>query len=72
MNTPTATLVFPLPECRHDLHLATHAPRMLSTLMEVDQQIRSHLKHDMGEPAADLLARLRTSISEDLAFFEGV
>ena len=59
-----AVLEFSLPEEKHELETATKAGEMLSALMEVDNILRTCLKH--GGDAARAMQACRETINETI------
>jgi len=66
-NDSRATLEFPLPECKFDLDIATHAIDMYCLLIDIDNHCRGKLKWDdsISEDTEKVLEEIRTMIHED-------
>jgi len=62
-NDSRATLEFPLPECKFDLDIATHAIDMYCLLIDIDNHCRNILKWEgPSEEAASRLEEIRDMI----------
>jgi hypothetical protein len=65
-----AHLEFDLPEEQHDLTLALNGSKMFATLWEIDQEMRTHLKHGGTRTADELAEWVRGEIQEIISLVE--
>lgn len=59
-----ATLEFNLPEDKAELDLATMAGEMFSTICEVDNILRNHLKHGDEQRDREVMERCRRELAD--------
>lgn len=62
-----ATLKFTLPEERQEFEMATNGPKYKAVLWQLDQYLRSQIKHaDLSDAQAGTLELVRTELHEML------
>ena len=70
-DDPIGTLCFSLPAHASEMHLALHAGRLLSAILEIDQDARSAIKYrDLDDECSQILEQVRAVCGEEIAFFE--
>ena len=69
---PSITMTFDMLRHKNEYSLALHGAVFYLTLYEIDQELRTHIKHDdkLDEHATQVLEELREMIYECSAFNE--